>query len=98
MSFPALIEAGNDPLMVQRGSVATLYLHLVSRLDFVEFRRLRASRVATDLGVRPETVGTALKVLRDAGYLERGERVMDCFTYRLVYARSEVHRGNAPKR
>ncbi len=87
MSFPALLDAGDDPLLVQKGSVAVLYLHLVGRLDFVEFRRLRASRVSTDLRMRPETIGAALKVLREAGYIERGERVMDVFTYRLVYAR-----------
>lgn len=88
MSFPALLDAGNDPLLVQRGSVATVYLHLVGRLDFMEFRRVRASRVATDLRIRPETVGAALTALRKAGYIERGERVMDVFTYRLVFARN----------
>ena len=89
MSFPALLDAADDPLLVQRGSVAALYLHLVKRLDFVEFRRLRASRVATDLGLRAETVGAALKCLREAGYIVRGERVMDVFTYRLIYSRSK---------
>lgn len=95
MSFPALLDAATDPLLVQRGSVAALYLHLVSRLDFNEFRRVRASRIATDLAIRPETVGTALRALREAGYIERGERVMDVFTYRLVYSRN---REVAPKR
>lgn len=89
MSFPALLDAGDDP-SVQEGSVALVYLHLVKRLDFVEFRRVRASRVATDLRKRPETIGTALRVLREGGYIERGERVMDVFTYRLVYARKAV--------
>lgn len=98
MSFPALIEAGSDPLLVQRGSVAAVYLHLVGRLDFVEYRRLRASRVATDLCVRPETVGAALKALRDAGYIERGPRVLEVFTYRLVFARKHDQREDAPKR
>lgn len=99
MSFPALLDAGNDPLLVQKGSVAVVYLHLVSRLDFMEFRRVRASRVATDLRVRAETVGTALKTLRDAGYIERGERVMDVFTYRLVFARpTTAQREPASKR
>ena len=88
VSFPALLDAADDPLLVQKGSVAALYLHLVKRLDFMEFRRVRASRVAADLRMRPETVGAALKCLRDAGYIERGERVMDVFTYRLIYARN----------
>lgn len=86
MSFPAFLAAATDPLVVRHGSVAAVYLHLASRLDFREFRRVRASRVAVDLGVRPETVGLALKVLRDGGYIERGERVMDVFTYRLAYS------------
>jgi DNA-binding transcriptional ArsR family regulator len=82
-----MLDAADDPLLVQRGSVAALYLHLVKRLDFMEFRRLRASRVATDMGVRAETIGTALKMLREAGYIERGPRVIDVFTYRLIYSR-----------
>ena len=93
VSFPALMEAGNDPLLVQRGSVAAVYLHLVGRLDFVEFRRLRASRVATDLCLRAETVGAALKLLREAGYVVRGPRVLEVFTYRLVFARDRDNVG-----
>lgn len=98
MSFPALLDAGSDPLVIQSGCGAKVYLHLVSRLDFVEYRRLRASRVATDLGVRPETVGAALKLLRDAGYIERGPRVLEVFTYRLVFARKHRESEDAPKR
>lgn len=90
MSFPALIDAGSDPRFVAKGSVAVVYLHLVARLDFMEFRRVRASRLSVDLRMRPETIGGALRILREGGYIERGERVMDAFTYRLVYARKAV--------
>jgi hypothetical protein len=86
--FPALLDAGKDPLFVERRTLTTLYVHLIGRLDFAEFRRVRASRVATDLCVRPETVGAGLRALVRAGYLVRGERVMDVFTYRLVYSRA----------
>ena len=98
MSFPALLEAGSDPLLVRRGSTAMVYLHLVSRLDFVEFRRVRASRIATDLRIRPETVGAALKALREAGYIERGPRVLEVFVYRLVYARRQDQSESSSKR
>lgn len=87
---------GTDRRFLERPTLAVLYSYLVPRLHFTEFRRVRASRIATDLGVRPETVGDALRVLREAGYIERGPRLLDVFTYRLVYARSGATE-NAPK-
>lgn len=101
MSFPALLDAGDDPLLVRQGSVAAVYLHLVKRLDFVEFRRVKATRIADTLGIRPETAGRALRALREAGYIDRGQRVLEVFTYRLVFSRNgaaTARRGLAPKR
>jgi len=90
VSFPAMTEAGNDPVMTQRGSVAALYLHLTTRLDFTEYRRLRVGDLARTLHLERRTVGAALRILRDRGYIERGTRLMDVFTYRLLYSRRAV--------
>lgn len=95
MSFPALLEASDDPI-VRRRRNATVYLYLVKRLDFREFRRVMARRLGRELGMRPQTVGAALKTLGKHGYLERGPKVMDTWTYRLVYARSERDGPNKP--
>lgn len=95
MSFPALLEAADDPLLVQKGSVAALYLYLVKRLDFVDYRRQWAERIAADMKVRPSTVSSGLRDLIQAGYIERGPRIMDAFTYRLIYSRQ---RQTASKR
>lgn len=84
-------DAGNDPIMTRRGTVASLYLHLTTKLDFVDYRRVRAEDVARTLAVHKTTVRQALKILSDFGYIERGARLMDVFTYRLVYARRNGH-------
>jgi DNA-binding MarR family transcriptional regulator len=94
VSFPALLDAADDPLLVQKGSVAALYLYLLKRLDFVQYRRQWGSRIAEELHVKPKTVSQALRLLIEGGYVERGPKVMDVYTYRLVFARQ---RQNAPK-
>jgi DNA-binding MarR family transcriptional regulator len=89
------LDAADDPLFVQRGSVVIVYLYLCKRLDFVEFRRIVNRRIAGTLQMKPGTIGLAMKDLMSHGYIERGPHVMDASTYRLVYSRrSDI----APKR
>lgn len=83
-----MLDASRDALMTERTSVAAVYLRLISMLDFLEYRRLRVAELAEDMGLKPATVGSALRLLRRAGYLERGPRVADVFIYRLVYSRN----------
>lgn len=87
MSYPAFQEAGRDPAVTTKGSVASVYMYLTGCLDFMEFRRVKAKKVAREVKLRPETVGHALTTLRTGGYIERGPRVLDTFTYRLLYTR-----------
>jgi hypothetical protein len=101
LSFPALLDAADDPTFVRNGSVAVVYLHLVKRLDFQEFRRVRASYIAVILKMKGATVGNALRLLREGGYIERGpSKVLDAYTYRLMFARKhdEPTSQPAPKR
>lgn len=87
MSFPALLDAARDPQFTQKGSLPIVYMRLIGILDFGEFRRLWAGRLARELKLKPHTVGAALRFLSDAGYIERGEKVMDVYTYRLRHSR-----------
>lgn len=87
MIFPALLDAADDPIFIGHPNAMAVYVYLIKRLDFGEFRRVRASRVAADRSIRPETAGAALKMLRRHGYIIRGKRVLEVFTYRLVFAR-----------
>lgn len=87
MSIPALLQAANDPDLVRHRSTLAVYLHLVSVLDVGEFRCLSHGKVARSLRMDPHTVGDALRTLRDRGYLERGPKLMDVYTYRLFNSR-----------
>lgn len=93
MSFPALLQAAGDVELT--GATIRVYLRLVGELDFTEFRRLWAGRTARALRVHPNTAGDALRVLRERGYIERGPKLMDVYTYRLLYSRrtqTQLHR------
>lgn len=91
MSFPALLDAGKDPRFTQKGSLAVVYMRLIGILDFGEFRRVWAGRLAKDLRLKPHTVGAALRTLADSGYIERGTKVLDVYTYRLRHSRPSDH-------
>lgn len=96
MIFPALLDAAKDPVFVDRPSAFLLYGRLLAVLEFTQFRRVRAGRLAADMHVRPDTVYAGLKILRDAGYIERGDRLLDVYTYRLVYSLAQSE--PSPKR
>ncbi len=95
MSIPALLQAANDPDLKRHRSTLAVYLHLIGVLDVGEFRRLWHGKVARSLRMHPNTVGDALRTLRERGYLERGPKLMDVYTYRLLNSRrvdSQLHR------
>lgn len=85
MIFPALLAAGDDPLFVQRPSCGVVYLHLVKRLDFHEWRIQKHGVLARRLGLSPNTIGLALQSLVNAGYLDRRPYDGRIFAYRLSF-------------
>jgi len=87
MSIPALLQAANDVDLKRHRSTLTVYLHLVSVLDVGEFRILSHGEVARKLRMDPHTVGDAMRTLCERGYLVRGGKMMDRFTYRLLHSR-----------
>lgn len=86
MISPAFCQLANDPLL-GHGSVAPVYLRLIRRLDYVEFRTVKATAVAHWLGRERHAVDKALRALCEAGYLDR-KRDGRMWVYRLFWSRS----------
>jgi hypothetical protein len=89
IAFPALTQALQDRRL--RPSDFRVYGVCLERLDFMEFRPLKAKAVTDKLTsrrarMRESHVAAALRILCRLGYLERGNLEGHTWTYRLRYS------------
>lgn len=80
MSGPScsLVTGGSVPRVVEQAlddralpPMARLMMwHLRHRLDFMEFREVKAASLAADMRIKESTVGQMLTMLVERGYLE----------------------------
>lgn len=85
MVIPALVDAGRDPVLA--GAPLRVYVVLVSRLDVMTATTIKADALARELGMRPHTVGRAISMLVERGYLGEGRRDGRMRRLRLHFAR-----------
>jgi hypothetical protein len=67
-----------------RGPRLNVYARLNQTLDFVEFRPVKISAIASALNLPFRTAADAMAPLVRAGYLEAGHRVARARQYRLL--------------
>lgn len=71
MYFQALLDLPKDPALT--GMPTRVFLHLMDKLDFEEARPVKNWAVATTLHAKPQTIGRALKLLVEKGFLGVGK-------------------------
>jgi DNA-binding IclR family transcriptional regulator len=82
-----MMSMGEDRAIRDHPHTIIVYMHLIPHLDFVEFRRVRISKVSAKLGLHKRTVMNALDLLVQRGYLEEGPRTEDNVrTFRLRWS------------
>lgn len=87
---PSLLHATSNPDTTRVDMKLLTRLH--ETLSFDEFRRVRSWFFANLLHVDPRSIRVSLQHLEELGYLERGDRDGDSFTFRLKSPRN----GNSP--
>jgi hypothetical protein len=95
--LPALRDLVKDAELT--GSPTRVYLFLMEELDPVDYRPVKAWAVAQHLGMKEHTVGRALKLLVERGYLSKrweGEGKAVAIWYRIVHVRGSG--GLSPER
>lgn len=100
MFVPALADLTKDAEL--SGAPTRVYLFLLGALDPVDYRAVKAWAIAEQLRMKSHTVGRALAILAEKGYLHIGEHNSDgTRTFRIVYSRDrgglspERHRSTA---
>ncbi len=82
--IPAFATALQDRTL--RGTPREVYVWLHQNLDVVEFRPVKHASVGFALGLKDASVADSIVRLLNRGYLERGEKTGQTWTYRLVYS------------
>lgn len=73
-SLPRVVEQALDNVKLPPSARLVMW-HLRHRLDFVEYREVKAESLASEMEIKETTVGQMLTLLVDRGYLdESGKR------------------------
>lgn len=89
MSLPAVTDALADPHVRRHPSRVLVYWFCLGHLTPAEWRRMRVLEVHRATGLSIRRAEGALRDLVRLGYIERGPRVIDRWTYRLAMARTQ---------
>lgn len=85
-----LLHAVRNPA-VSKGVSLKVYAELHETLTIAEFRAVKAWYIADLLKVDRSAVQYALTDLVDRGYLERGDMLGNCFTFRITTPNNRSH-------
>jgi hypothetical protein len=85
---PALLDAGEDPEL--RGAPLAVLVWLWGQLEPHGYRAVKAEAVALTLRMKRDTVDRALRILTMHGYLEQGQKVGQCRTFRVLITRNRL--------
>ena len=85
---PALLAAADDPEL--RGAPLAVLVWLWGQLEPHGYRAVKTSAVGAALGIRRGTVGRALHLLVERGYLAEGPRDGAMRSYRLLVTRNRA--------
>lgn len=86
MFVPALADLPKDASLT--GAPTRVYLQLLQELDPIEYRAVKNWALAKGLGMKPQTIGRAIALLVERGYLVAGEWTRSTGrTYRVIYTR-----------
>lgn len=92
---PVVQQALGD---VQLPSMARLMMwHLAARLDFHEWRPMKAASLASEMRIRDTTVGQMLTVLVTRGYLEQRPTTRRSRAFRMPWSRRPMAVTEPPK-
>ena len=92
---PVVQQALGD---VQLPSMARLMMwHLAARLDFHEWREMKAASLASEMRIRDTTVGQMLTVLVARGYLDQRPTTRRSRAFRLPWSRRPIAATEPPK-
>lgn len=82
--IPAFVTAMQDPAL--RGNAREVYMWFHQNLDVVDFRPVKHSVIEMGLQMKDSSVADAISRLLSNGYIKRGDRDGQLWTYRLVYS------------
>ena len=91
-----LMTAGSVPRVVEQAlddggmsPVTRLVMWVLARsyLDFVEFREVKTTSLASAMGIEDQTAGRALRTLVDRGYLEERRTSRRARAFRMPWSR-----------
>lgn len=71
---PALVQARRDPRLRRFPRAIVVLQFCTEYLDSVDFRPLKIEVVAHECGCKFDSAVESLRLLRDAGYIARGDR------------------------
>ena len=86
---PALVEAGND--LHLRGAPLAVLVWLWSQLEPHGYRVVKVGGTAHSLRIKRDTVGRAIRILVDRGYLDEGPAEGPYRTFRVLVTRKRLH-------
>lgn len=90
MSLPAVTDALADAEVRRHPSRVLVYWYCLGHLLPNEWRRMRVADVHRATGLSVRRAEGALRDLCRLGYVERGPRLIDRWTYRLALTRSSA--------
>jgi hypothetical protein len=82
--IPAFVTAMQDPAL--RGNAREVYVWFHEHLDVVDYRPVKHSVIEHGLAMKDSSVADAIGRLLANGYVKRGNRDGQLWTYRLVYS------------
>ena len=87
----SLLEAVDDPSL--KGAPLAVLMWLWKRLEPYGYRAVKISETAEKMQIERGTVGKALGILLDGGYLSEGKRDGPYRTFRVLLTRNTAHVG-----
>lgn len=88
---PSAFEAMADPTIRRTPTLVVVYWHFLGILDTDTFKRLRVADVVAAVGKKERQVSAAMRWLVANGYVLRGAKLADRYTYKLVKSRPVQH-------
>ena len=82
-SQDAALALAQDPVIAKSAEAYRVFMYLVSRLDFENYIQVAQTEIASDLGLKKQNVGRAIKILVERKVIIQGPKAGHSYSWRL---------------